>query len=136
MSTSEAERHDACCITVLRHQDISAKLPAIRAGEEIDVGHGIVDVFAYQEALLIEAVFGIAILVMIWAGFRRWIRHKEDASRLMAEQTAERAAEFGALVERVEARLKAVEQLVTDGGQAPAQIDALPTDLIPKRDQV
>jgi hypothetical protein len=37
------------------------------------VSHSIVDVFAYQEALLIEAVFGIALLAMIWVGFRRWL---------------------------------------------------------------
>lgn len=30
--------------------------------------HGIVDVFAYQEALLIEAVFGVVLLAMLWAG--------------------------------------------------------------------
>ena len=41
------------------------------------MNHGIVDVFAYQEALLIEAVFAVALLVMIWAGFRRWLQYKE-----------------------------------------------------------
>jgi hypothetical protein len=90
--------------------------------------HPIVDVFAFQEALLIEAAFGIAILAMIWVGFRRWLQHKEKMGRLIAEQTAERAAQYGASVERVEARLKAVEQLVTDGGvQIPAQVGGLGT---------
>ena len=94
-------------------------------GEEMDVGHGIVDVFAYQEALLIEAAFAIALLVMIWAGFRRWIRHKEEMGRLIAEQTAERSAQYGALIERVEARLNTIERMVTDGdGQAAQGIDA------------
>jgi len=95
------------------------------------VNHGIVDVFAFQEALLIEAVFGIALLTMIWLGFRRWLQHKEKMGRLIAEQTAERAAQNGAQMERVEARLKAVEQIVTGGVvQTTAQIDAPPTNLV------
>ena len=87
--------------------------------------HSIVEVFAYQETLLIMAVFGIASLAMIWVGFRRWLQHKEKMGRLIAEQTAERAAQYGAHMERVEARLKAVEQIVTDGDVETApQIDA------------
>lgn len=105
------------------------------------MNHGIVDVFAFQEALLIEAVFGIALLVMIWVGFRRWLQHKEKMGRLIAEQTAERDAQYGAQMERVEARLKAVEQIASDGGaQTAAQIGALRTDPLPdpslKRDAV
>ena len=88
------------------------------------MSHGIVDVVAFQEALLIEAVFGIALLTMIWVGFRRWLQHKETMDRLIAEQVAERAAEQSAQIERVEARLKAVEQIVTDGGVQAAHIDA------------
>ena len=91
------------------------------------MGHGIVDVFAYQEALLIEAVLGIALLTMIWVGFRRWLQYKERTSQLSAEQTAERDARFGAHMERVEARLKAIEETVIDRGTT-ARIDALPTD--------
>jgi hypothetical protein len=93
------------------------------------MNHGIVDVFAFQEALLVEAIFGIALLAMIWVGFRRWLQYKEKMGRLIAEQTAERAAQNGAQMERVEARLKAVEQIVSDDGvQTPAQIDASSTD--------
>jgi hypothetical protein len=93
------------------------------------MNHGIVDVFAFQEALLVEAIFGIALLAMIWVGFRRWLQYKEKMGRLIAEQTAERAAQNGAQMERVEARLKAVEQIVSDDGvQTPAQIDAPSTD--------
>jgi hypothetical protein len=98
-------------------------------GQEVDVGHGIVDVFAYQEALLIEAAFGIALLTMIWVGFRRWLQYKERTSRLIAEQTAERDAQDGAHMARVEARLKAIEEIVIDGGaKTAAQIDAVPTN--------
>lgn len=96
------------------------------------MSHGIVDVFAFQEALLMEAVFGIALLAMTWMGFRRWLQYKEKIGRLIAEQTAERTAQYGAQMERVEARLKSVEQIVTDGG-APAAvpIDALGTNSLP-----
>jgi hypothetical protein len=104
-----------------------AQPPANCAGEEIDVDHGIVDVFAYQEALLIEAVFGIALLAMIWVGFRRWLQHKERLERLIAEQAAERAAKQNAQMERVEARLNLLEQTAKDGAvQTAAQINARP----------
>jgi hypothetical protein len=95
------------------------------------MGHGVVDVFAFQEALLIEAVFGIALLTMIWVGFRRWLQYKERMGRLIAEETAERAAQYGAHMERVEARLKAIEQTVAGGGQATTQIDALRANTLP-----
>jgi hypothetical protein len=93
------------------------------------VKHGVVEVFAYQETLLIMAVFGIAILAMIWVGFRRWLQHKDKLARLIADQTAERTAQSGAQMERVEARLKAIEQVVTAGGvQKLAEIDVAPLD--------
>jgi hypothetical protein len=95
------------------------------------VTHGIVDVFAFQEALLIEAVLGIALLTMIWVGFRRWLQHKEKMGRLIAEQVAERATQQGAQMERVEERLKAIEHIMTDGGVQLAQIDALGMNRLP-----
>jgi len=98
---------------------------AVDAGREIDVNHGIVDVFAFQEALLIEAAFGIALLTMIWVGFRRWLQHKERMGRAIADERAEILAQFGACLERVEARLNAVEQLRADGtNQNSPEIDA------------
>jgi hypothetical protein len=104
------------------------------------VDHGVVEVFAYQETLLMMAVFGIAILAMTWVGFRRWLQYKEKMAQLIAEQTAERGAQYGAQMERVEARLKAIEQIMADGGvQTAAQIDAPLTNSLPdpiaKRDE-
>lgn len=98
------------------------------------MNHGIVDVFAFQEALLLEAIFGIALLAMIWVGFRRWLQYKERMGRLIAEHTAERAAEHGAHMERVEARLQAVEQIVTNGRfETPTLIiHALHPDALPE----
>lgn len=103
------------------------------------VHHGAVEVFAYQEALLTMAVFGIAVLAMAWAGFRRWLQYKEKMGRLIAEQTAERSVQYGAQIERVEARLKAIEQTVTDGradGKEHRSIYEPGIDPISERDQL
>jgi len=98
------------------------------------MNHGVVDVFAFQEALLVMAIFGIAILAMIWVGFRRWLQYKERLDRLIAEQAGDRAAQYGAQMERVEARLKAIERIVTDDrGQTAAQIDAPATNPLKTR---
>lgn len=89
--------------------------------------HGFVEVAAYQETLLIMTIFGIAMLAMLWVGFRRWLQHKEKMDRLFAEKAAERSAQFGAQMERVEARLTAMEGRVGDGrGEAAAEIEAAP----------
>ena len=80
----------------------------------------LIDVFAYQEALLIEAVLAVVILTMIWVGFRRWLDQKERMARLMAEQTAHRDAQFGVTMERVEERLEAIEQRLSGGGALEA----------------
>lgn len=82
--------------------------------------HGIVDVVAYQEALLIEAAFGIAVLTMIWAALRRWLRHRERMDLLIAAQADERAVQQGAQMERVEERLAAIEQIMSGGAVPPA----------------
>jgi len=78
------------------------------------MNHGIVDVFAYQEAILIEVLFGVAVLAMIWAGLRRWLHVKEKTARLLAEQAAERTAQYCASVARVEERLNAIEQMLDE----------------------
>jgi hypothetical protein len=99
------------------------------------VGHGIVDVFAFQEALLIEAVFGISLLAMIWIGFRRWLQHKEKMGRLIAEQTAERFAHNDAQMGHVEARLEAVERMVSRNVKTVAEIDPITTNALPEPGQ-
>ena len=95
-------------------------LPAAGAGKETDVSHGVVEVFAYQETLLIMAVFGVALLTMIWVGFSRWLRQKERMDRLIADRTAERTAQLIGQIERVEARLNAIEQTGPEAGPEAA----------------
>jgi hypothetical protein len=72
-------------------------------------------------------VVGIPVLGGIgMACFQRWLAHKEKMSSLIASQTAEKAAQYASHVERLEARLRVVEEIVTDGGaQTAAQIEAL-----------
>ena len=72
-------------------------------------------------------VVGIPVVGGIgYSAFQRWLTHKEKMGKLIADQTAEKAAQYAAHVERIEARLRVVEQIVTDGGaQTAAQIEAL-----------
>jgi hypothetical protein len=82
-----------------------------------------------QTSILLFFLIVIGIPVaggLCFAAFQRWLQHKERLSKLIADQTAERAAQYGAHVERIEARLRVVEEIVTDGGaQTAAQIEAL-----------
>jgi DNA-binding phage protein len=60
------------------------------------------------------------------AMFQRWLQHKEKMSQLIANETAEKAAQYAAHVERIEARVRVLEQIATDSGvQTAAQIEAL-----------
>ena len=80
-----------------------------------------------SELAFFMIVVGIPVIGGIsYSAFQRWLLHKEKMSELIARQTAERAAQYGAGVERIEARLRVVEQIVTDAGtQTAAQIEAL-----------
>jgi hypothetical protein len=77
--------------------------------------------------LFFMIVVGIPVIGGIgMAAFQRWLQHKEKMSQLIANETAEKAAQYAAHVERVEARLRVLEEIVTDGGvQTAAQIEAL-----------
>lgn len=77
--------------------------------------------------LFFVIVVGLPVVGGISMGaFQRWLQHKERMSQLIANQTAEKAAQYASHVERIEARLRVLEQIVTDGGaQTAAQIEAL-----------
>lgn len=77
--------------------------------------------------LFFMIVVGIPVVGGISMGaFQRWLQHKERMSQLIANETAEKAAQYASHVERIEARLRVLEQIVTDGGaQTAAQIEAL-----------
>ena len=60
------------------------------------------------------------------APFKMWLRVKEKQMEAQTSLTAEKSAQYAAHVERIEARLRVVEQIVTDGGaQTASQIEAL-----------
>lgn len=63
--------------------------------------------------------FGIVVGVPVvcWAAtdiFKRWLRHKEAMAQVLSEQTAERAAQYAAKVERLEQRMGVMERILTD----------------------
>jgi hypothetical protein len=82
-----------------------------------------------EPSLLIFFVIVVAVPVLggiSVTAFQRWLQHKERMGHLIADRTAEKAAQYAAQVERLEARLRVVEEIVTDGGaQTAAQIEAL-----------
>jgi hypothetical protein len=82
-----------------------------------------------EPSLLIFFVIVVAVPVLggiSVTAFQRWLQHKERMGQLIADRTAEKAAQYAAQVERLEARLRVVEEIVTDSGaQTAAQIEAL-----------
>jgi hypothetical protein len=60
------------------------------------------------------------------APFKMWIRVKEKQIEAQTSLAAEKSAQYAQHMERFEARLRVLEQIVTDGGaQTAAQIEAL-----------
>ncbi len=60
------------------------------------------------------------------APFRMWLRVKEKQIESQSNLAAEKSAQYAQHMERVESRLRVLEQIVTDGGvQTAAQIEAL-----------
>jgi len=72
-----------------------------------------------QDSITLLAFFGIVVglPVLCWAAtdiFKRWLRHREAMAQVLSEQTAERAAQYAAKVERLENRMGVIERIVTD----------------------
>jgi hypothetical protein len=60
------------------------------------------------------------------APFKMWLRVKEKQIESQSNLAAEKSAQYAQHMERFEARLRVLEQIVTDGGlQTAAQIEAL-----------
>jgi len=72
-------------------------------------------------------VVGIPVIGGIGLGaFQHWLKHKEKIGQLLASETAEKAAQYAAHVERIEARLRVLEKIALDRGvETAAQIEAL-----------
>ncbi len=68
----------------------------------------------------------IPILVIGMAPFKMWLRVKERQISAQTDLAAEKSAQYAAHIERLEARVRVLEQIVTDAGaQTANQIDAL-----------
>ncbi len=62
------------------------------------------------------------------APFKMWLRIKERQIESQTNLTAEKTAQYAAHTERLEARVRVLEQIVTDKGyDTAAQIEALRT---------
>ena len=58
--------------------------------------------------------------------FKMWLRIKEKQIEAQSTLAAEKSAQYAQHMERVEARLRVLEQIVTDSGvQTASQIEAL-----------
>lgn len=65
---------------------------------------------------IVAIVLGISLEV-----FKRWLKHKEAMSQVIAAQTAEQAAQYAAHVERLEQRVRVLERIVTNRGAEVAE---------------
>jgi hypothetical protein len=88
------------------------------------------DVASWIWVLIPLAAIGIA-------PFRMWLKIKEKQIEAQTGLAAEKSAQYAAHVERLEARLRVVEQIVTDGGaETAAQIEALRKPRIASGDEI
>ena len=77
------------------------------------------------EVFIALIVIGLPVLCCFLI-FRSWINMKEKKMVLEANQAAEKAAQYAASNAELEARVRVLEKIVTDGGmQTAAQIEAL-----------
>jgi hypothetical protein len=68
----------------------------------------------------------IPLLAIGIAPFKMWLKIKEKQIDAQTSLAAEKSAQYAQHMERVEQRLRVLEQIVTDGGaQTASQIEAL-----------
>jgi ABC-type phosphate transport system auxiliary subunit len=88
------------------------------------------------EVMIALIVIGFPTL-MLGLAFRRFFRLRERKLDLEANQAAEKAAQYAASNAELEARVRVLEKIVTDGGlETAAQIEALRTPKLIKGDKV
>ena len=77
------------------------------------------------EVFIALIVIGLPVIAFTLI-FNRWFKLKERRMELEANQAAERAAQYAASNAELEARVRVLEKIVTDGGiETAAQIEAL-----------
>jgi hypothetical protein len=68
----------------------------------------------------------IPVSAILIVPFKMWLRVKEKQIGTQSNLAAEKSAQYAQHMEKVESRLRVLEQIVTDGGaQTAAQIEAL-----------
>ncbi|MDV3257700.1 MAG: hypothetical protein LOX97_07975 [Sphingomonas sp.] len=88
------------------------------------------------ETLGLLIAIGFPSLLLIYL-IRRWFALKERRLEIDALAAAERAAQYATQNAELEARVRVLEKIVTDGGiETAAQIEALRTPRLAKGDQV
>ena len=80
--------------------------------------------------MLNEPVTWIWVLIPLFAiaiaPFKMWLKVKEKQISVQSDLAAEKSAQYAQHLERIEQRLRVLEQIATDGGvQTAAQIEAL-----------
>ena len=88
------------------------------------------------EAMIALIVVGLPILVVGYL-FHRWFQLKEKKLEVEGRLAVEKAAQYAASNAQLEARLRVLEQIVTDAGaQTASQIEALrDTPRVPSGDE-
>lgn len=88
------------------------------------------------EVIIALIVIGLP-TIMLFYGFHRFFRFREKQLETEAMLTAEKAAQYAASNTELEARVRVLEKIVTDGGlETAAQIEALRTPRIGNGDKV
>ena len=77
------------------------------------------------EAIIALIIIGFPVIALTFL-FSRWFKLKERKLELEANLAAEKAAQYAASNAELEARVRVLEKIVTDGGfETAAQIEAL-----------
>ncbi|MCL6740149.1 hypothetical protein LZ518_03230 [Sphingomonas sp. RB56-2] len=88
------------------------------------------------EVMIALIVIGLP-TIMLFYGFHRFFRFREKQLEVDAMLTAEKAAQYAASNAELEARVRVLEKIVTDGGiETAAQIEALRTPRLGNGDKV
>ena len=90
-----------------------------------------------EPLIVILALIFVGLPVVLGIGLEAYKRHiafKERRMNLMADQTAEKAAQYAAQVERLEQRMRVLERIATDKGvHLAAEIEDLRSEPEPAK---
>jgi hypothetical protein len=86
--------------------------------------------------VIVIVAIAVGLPVMLVCGvevYKRHVAFKERQLELMADRTAEKAAQYAAQVERLEERMRVMERITTDRGVGVAhQIESLRDEPAPR----